>query len=47
MGTSSKIDTRKRFISTKPLKQWCKARGIDFREHCKKHNLKLSGIKED
>ena len=47
MGTTSKgkrknrID-RKKWKSTKPLKQWCKARGVDFKAHCTEYNIKLS-----
>ena len=47
MGTTSKgkrinRTNRKKWKSTKPLKQWCKARGIDFKVHCAEYNIKLS-----
>uniref|UniRef100_A0A6M3LY19 Uncharacterized protein n=1 Tax=viral metagenome TaxID=1070528 RepID=A0A6M3LY19_9ZZZZ len=44
MGTSSKGNQNraKTFRSTKNLKQWCKARGIDFKQHCEEYHIRLS-----
>ncbi len=30
---------RKGYISTKPMKQWCKARGLDFAKHMDQYPL--------
>uniref|UniRef100_A0A6M3JG83 Uncharacterized protein n=1 Tax=viral metagenome TaxID=1070528 RepID=A0A6M3JG83_9ZZZZ len=42
MGTSSKMSKYKKFKSTKNLKQWCKARGIDFKKHCAEYHIELT-----
>ena len=42
MGTRSKgFRLDKEFKSAKNLKLWCKARGIDFKEHCEKYHIKI------
>jgi hypothetical protein len=42
MGSRSQKKPYKPFRSTKNLKQWCRARGIDFKVHCETNKLKLS-----
>lgn len=42
MGSRSKMKVDKKYTSTKSLKQWCKARGIDFKEHCAKFGITLT-----
>ena len=42
MGIKSKKKKRTRFISAKPIKQWCKARGLDWRKYLDKCGVKHS-----